>query len=224
MGKFHFWDMVSYSKEVLQRPFESTEAYKDEGGLSEAVKYVSVATLIKTIVPVLMIFLGAKALRSSSYGMGLEGIIYIVLIFGGLAYLASIIFEPIKMLAFSYIFYRISKWQGSKVTFEQAAYSFSLLWAPMILLEGIWSIILSYAVPRVDASFLMHNLQMINLILPLIKILFLYLYVIRIGKALTKLPKHKLALSVIFAIATPILLTKAISYLMTSGITDWIGQ
>ncbi len=225
MDKFRFWEMVSYSKEIISEPFESTLKLKDEGGLSYALKYISIVTLIKIIFPILTMFVGVMMLRGISDAMGLAGAIMLVVFFavivGALMLIAIILLEPIKMLVFTFIFQRLSGLQGSTAAFRELVYSFALFWAPWILFEGLLGIILSYVIPRGDIN---NAVQPINLTLILVKAAIMYYYFSRIGMAITKLTLRKIAFPTVSSIVVLLLLEKAISFLITSRIMNAISQ
>ena len=230
MDKFRFWKMVSYSIDIITKPFKSTLELKDEGGLSHALKYIFIVTLTKIIFPILMIlilviFIKAIMGSISGYiGPG-EGILLITLlaaIVGALLLIAIIIVEPIKILVFTFVFQRLSGLQGSTAAFRELVYSFALFWAPWILFEGLLSIILGHTIPDGDIN---NTVQWINVILVLVvKGVIMYFYFSRIGMAITKLPLRKIAFPTVSSIVVLLLLEKAIFFLISSRIISAINQ
>ncbi len=221
MDKFRFWKMVSYSRKIITKPFESTLELKDEGGLSHAVKYISIVTLIKFIFPILTMFVGVLITSSVPEVMGvILMVVFLTVIGGALLLIAIILLEPIKMLVFSFVFQRLCGLRGSTETFRKLVYSFALFWAPWTLFAGLLSII-SYIVPRGDID---NALQPINLILLLAKAAIMYYYFSRIGMAVTELPHRKIVFPTVSSIALVLLLEKVMSFLIESRIMNGIGQ
>ena len=220
MDGFRFWEMVSNSRRIITKPFESTLELKDEGGLSHAVKYISIAILISIIFPALIIFFAAMM------GNAIAGILILLIrCFTGIAdvlvLIAIIIVEPIKTLVFTFVFQRLSGLQGSTAIFRELVYSFALFWAPWILFGGLLGIILNYAIPHGDIN---NAVQPINLTLLLVKAAIMYYYFSRIGMAITKLTLRKIAFPTVSSIVVLLLLEKAISFLITSRIMNAISQ
>lgn len=109
-------DMISQSMQVLTKRDKATfELYESKGGVREAVIYVLVAAVITGL-------------------FGLTGGI------GG--FISSILTTVIGFLVFSYLVHFIGKSQGGTGSFDQVAYSLSLIWAPLSVLFALATLIL----------------------------------------------------------------------------------
>ena len=218
MDGFRFWEMVSNSRRIITKPFESTLELKDEGGLSHAVKYISIAILISIIIPVLIIFFEAMM------GNAIAGIVLLLIRFfmgivDVLVLIAIIIVEPIKTLVFTFVFQRLSGLQGSTAIFRELVYSFALFWAPWVIFEIFLGIVLGHIIPHGDINNVVqfnNTMQSRNLILLLIKAVIMYYYFSRIGMAVTKLPHRKIVFPTVSSIALLLFLEKAILFLISS--------
>ncbi len=108
MDNFSFNKMLSQSRQVLTKSnVASFEQYENDGGLKEALIYISIATVI-----------------SGLFGLsnGISGLI------------SNIITTLVGFAAFTYIVHFIGNQQGGTSTLDQVAYSFALFWAPLSVL------------------------------------------------------------------------------------------
>jgi hypothetical protein len=130
-------DMVNQSRQVLSKPSVATfEQYENSGTLQQALIYVAIAAAIT----------------------GIFGI------FGGLgAFLSGIISTLVGFLVFTYLVYFIGKQQGGTGSYDQVAYTFSLFWAPLAVIFGIVTLVLTitiigiFLVPLVAIAALIAN-------------------------------------------------------------------
>ena len=227
MDKFRFRKMLSYSRRIINKPFESTLELKDGGGLSRAVRYIITIALRGFIYPLLAIGLLGAIILGSLLGdilLGLGILLYVVIAIS--LFLIAIIFvELIKMLAFTFIFQRLSGLQGSTVAFGKVAYSFALFWVPLIVVVLLSMI---FNAPREGIytyrEYISNLLQPINLILLLVKGVIMYYYFSRIGMAVTELPHRKIIFSTISSIVFLLLVEQATSFSILLRIMSAINQ
>jgi len=116
MNEFDFNKMVSQSRQViLGSSASSFEKYENDGGLKEALIYMTIAAVLTGLL---------------GLGGGLRGLI------------SNIITTLIGFLAFVYLVYFVGKQQGGTGTLDQVAYTFSLFWAPVSVLFAAITLVL----------------------------------------------------------------------------------
>jgi len=109
-------DMIAQSMQVLSKRDKATfEQFEGKGTVREAVIYVLVAAVITGL-------------------FGLTGG------FGG--FLRGIITTLIGFLVFAYLIFYVGKAQGGTGTFDQVAYTLSLIWSPLSVIFAVVTLVL----------------------------------------------------------------------------------
>ena len=113
-------EMIRQSRTVLGNPSVATfERFEKDGGLSDALLYVTIAAAITGI-----------------FGL-----------FDGLAgFLGGIASTLVGFFVFTYLVYWIGKQRGGTGTLDEVAYTFALFWAPLAVLFGVVSLILAITI------------------------------------------------------------------------------